>query len=1328
MSLKLILIFIIKILCLINANKLKDNLLERNKKRYINEKRKYFNNQKHLRKLTENYIRIYVDTSYLEQNIEKEDFDIYDYSLNKAKNTLEKLIKVDRETSPISISDVISSNKREGFFVGQLNQTFFNPGVNTDLLILVRMQSGTEFAKDCYEKPKILKYKNGNERERPIVGLIIISIQLSKSIDEDIKYKKELYSYIFLHQLTHILGFVKSTITNSNGKLSFNSKSRDRTSHNIVRTIISGTNLLQKARQYFNCSDLDGIEIEEIQFCEDEYIHWDARILSGEYMTCDINVQEQVISEFTLAFLQDTGFYEVNYFTGGLMRFGKNMGCRFFSDDCNEPLPTDKITGNTFRYSSFPNEFCSSKSKTTCTPGRIGKGICDNYIDSGSLTEGRPDYVRTNWPVDDNYGNRYADYCPISLSEKEIAQEGITNSNVYSYIGNCKIGKKDGYGAQAFSKSDLETFKNKNYDYSIFSDSYGETFGKNSFCAFSSVINKNDPKRNIYEGFIRPTCYEMYCSSKSLTIKINNKDNSQYIVCPRSGGYINIGGDYVGHLLCPDFNLICSQTILCNNMFDCTEIGSETKEDLNYNYNKVNVSMQILLPGPNTPFEKAYELSNDGECPINCSECNNYHQCFECNNNTPYYIGVEENDQNLIYCSSEIPIGYYHKDKSGKNYYYKCLDNCYYCNSADKCNGCSPDYKLDTNKKCQERIEGCGEYNETSSYNDEDTNGGYKGYKQCLKCNHIKNYYCINNQKETCVQLKDLNAYYDNKYGCKTKCEDSFQNCYRCDENKCIECKSNYHLNGKNCTINIPNCIDHNDFANPPECNRCNTSYYCLYGDKTKCTYVENINTYYIAEKDVCYKKCSEQFENNDKCINCTLGKCYDCEGIYFVYNDIYCLKGLEHCLKHFYNITHLLCEKCETNYYCIDNKKEICAYIPPEKKDFYYKIEDTDYSCVEKCSKKFSFCMKCNRSECSECAQYTKKNDNGKCVPDGGQFSSCAIKLHAINDDINEIEIDDFPYNYYPNLPSFNAIDHYVNKDYTITVFMNSECTEDLLNQGYFKIDSKELQKSIANEFGVNETVIFTVFITYNLKSHFRYYDEELNYLDTSIKNNAANNIDYIITNKFTRSISEILGSIVSSLVENEKLNLFERGSDVFNDYCQNITLLGIDIPLKQRLLFLYLHDYSIQTACLGKDCIIEEYNLDESLATCKCKMGNRYEDILKKDKYKQYDGQIEKVNNFVDSIGIIKCTGNGFNSKNMKANPGLFLTLIGMAAQIILFLYYILFSKAVILPKGISNPPKKAIMLITDWDKSIKKTNETEGEVYIQSRDDDNEQLVEE
>ena len=38
-----------------------------------------------------------------------------------------------------------------------------------------------------------------------------------------------------------------------------------------------------------------------------------------------------------------------------------------------------------------------------------------------------------------------------------------------------------------------------------------------------------------------------------------------------------------------------------------------------------------------------------------------------------------------------------------------------------------------------------------------------------------------------------------------------------------------------------------------------------------------------------------------------------------------------------------------------------------------------------------------------------------------------------------------------------------------------------------------------------------------------------------------------------------------------------------------------------------------------------------------------------------------LDEFNNFIDSIGIIKCMGNGFNSKNMKTNPGFFLAIIG-------------------------------------------------------------------
>jgi len=55
------------------------------------------------------------------------------------------------------------------------------------------------------------------------------------------------------------------------------------------------------------------------------------------------------------------------------------------------------------------------------------------------------------------------------------------------------------------------------------------------------------------------------------------------------------------------------------------------------------------------------------------------------------------------------------------------------------------------------------------------------------------------------------------------------------------------------------------------------------------------------------------------------------------------------------------------------------------------------------------------------------------------------------------------------------NFINHYINKDYIIIVFINSECTEDLLYQGYYKIDSKELQNSIKTK---DDDIIYSVFI----------------------------------------------------------------------------------------------------------------------------------------------------------------------------------------------------------------------------------------------------------
>ena len=62
----------------------------------------------------------------------------------------------------------------------------------------------------------------------------------------------------------------------------------------------------------------------------------------------------------------------------------------------------------------------------------------------------------------------------------------------------------------------------------------------------SSLVNigSSEPK-------VIPLCYEMICSSRSLTIKIGE----YYIVCPREGGKIK-AKNFDGFLLCPDYNLI----------------------------------------------------------------------------------------------------------------------------------------------------------------------------------------------------------------------------------------------------------------------------------------------------------------------------------------------------------------------------------------------------------------------------------------------------------------------------------------------------------------------------------------------------------------------------------------------------------------------------------------------------------------------------------------------------------------------------------------------------------------------------------------------------
>ena len=47
----------------------------------------------------------------------------------------------------------------------------------------------------------------------------------------------------------------------------------------------------------------------------------------GDYMCADFDYREVVMSNISIALFEDTGYYKVNYYSGGLFKYGKNKGC-----------------------------------------------------------------------------------------------------------------------------------------------------------------------------------------------------------------------------------------------------------------------------------------------------------------------------------------------------------------------------------------------------------------------------------------------------------------------------------------------------------------------------------------------------------------------------------------------------------------------------------------------------------------------------------------------------------------------------------------------------------------------------------------------------------------------------------------------------------------------------------------------------------------------------------------------------------------------------------------------------------------------------------------
>ena len=468
------------------------------------------------RKLSTEYQQIQIKYDYTYLDSQKKDASI----VSKVKSLLEqtttyfqKLLSVKHEDY-----DFTKPNVQENCEIPIISDDAGSWSDKYDLVIFPFFYDDIDESVQAAASPCIV-----DENDVAKMGVVMLNPNLAY---HKANYEQYFYS-LFLHEISHIM------IYHSYFFVAFDLRDT-KVENNELVYYINSPKVLEKAKLHYGCNTLDGIPLENQGGEGTAGSHWEARYMLGDYMI-SIDYPEIVISDISLALFEDSGIYKVNYYTGGLFRFGKGEGCEFFSSKCI----VNKVT-------PFLNEFCSD-TKAKCTNSHLSRGDCYkvkfyNAIDSK--------YRYFN----DKYigGFQMADYCPVSY-EHNIKSSDVYNS--YYFPLNCIYGTTDK------------------------DPGYGEEIGNSSLCFESSLIPSTSSLQKTYQSI----CYKVSCdkTNKNLIVYIGDLT----VRCPKAGGKIENPNGYVGVINCPDYNLVCTSDVWCNDMLDCIDNGVEAdKSSYIYDY------------------------------------------------------------------------------------------------------------------------------------------------------------------------------------------------------------------------------------------------------------------------------------------------------------------------------------------------------------------------------------------------------------------------------------------------------------------------------------------------------------------------------------------------------------------------------------------------------------------------------------------------------------------------------------------------------------------------------------------------------------------------
>lgn len=337
------------------------------------------------------------------------------------------------------------------------------------------------------------QYLQITQDKQPYVGLVRVCVR-AIDVSNEIYYKT-----VLLHEITHAIGFSESVFQYMKDSSNNNYLKTKTTSDGVERKILATPKVTSFLKSHFECDSIEGGYLENQGGSGTANSHWETTSYAYELMTGWISsVKPNKLTNLTLNFLEDTGWYKVNYTYANQWLFGYKKGCEMAELKCSKTVNNEVV------------------------------------------------------PI--------GDYCIIKkdlTTEKDISQ----CSSDYDSVGSCKMDSNYGYDCpivQPYSNRMCYDVNNVGqYDYQT-----GIEYGSNSYCHYNGALQEgyvNDGE--VRSSCLKTQCnvednsYSIYMCSKRGGGCTNMNEYSS-VKCRRKGEEVSIAG-YTGYIICSDPSVIC---------------------------------------------------------------------------------------------------------------------------------------------------------------------------------------------------------------------------------------------------------------------------------------------------------------------------------------------------------------------------------------------------------------------------------------------------------------------------------------------------------------------------------------------------------------------------------------------------------------------------------------------------------------------------------------------------------------------------------------------------------------------------------------------------